>query len=222
MKMMHKAGMRIPIRESGFTLIEVMAAVSILALIASVTFVVVFGAVERSRFLDRRLDLQTEAVSIIRLMAEDMKSAYLADGVTPYFEGEDVFSRDIPTDRVGLLTTAVLPVSPELLTGSIGEVEYLVEEGENGQLSLVRREESPAVAPFDEGGMSYEVTKRLKSLELAYSDGEDWFDEWDSQSETSFSGKRLPRKIGIVLTLAEQGMEITHRTIVSPIMVVGR
>jgi prepilin-type N-terminal cleavage/methylation domain-containing protein len=217
-----KGEVRESVRESGFTLIEVMAAVTILALIASITFVVVFGAVKRSRFIDRKLDLETEAASIIRLIGEDLKSAYLQEGVAPYFEGQDVFSRDIPTDKVALLTTAVLPVSPELYTGSVGEVEYLVEEGEDGNLNLVRREESPAAAPFDEGGTTYNVTERLKSLDLTYSDGEDWFDQWDSQSETSVADKKLPRKVRIEVTLKDEELEITHRTIVAPVMGVGR
>jgi prepilin-type N-terminal cleavage/methylation domain-containing protein len=208
--------------KSGFTLVEVMAAVTILALIASIAFVVVFGAVKRSRFIDSKLELETEAASIVRLMAEDIKSAYLKEGVAPYFEGKDVFSRDTPTDSVALLTTAVLPVSPELYTGSVGEVEYRVEEGESGNMNLVRREESPAAAPFDEDGTTYEVTERLKSLELTYSDGEDWFDEWDSRSETSFAGKKLPKKVRIELTLQDREMEVTHRTIVAPVMAVGR
>lgn len=208
--------------EYGFTLVEVMAAVTILAIIAAITFTVVFGAVKRSRFIDRKLELQNEGASILRLMAEDIRSSYKQEEVVPYFEGKDEFSRDTSVDGVTLLTTAVLPVSPELLTGSAGEVEYAVQGDEGGNFVLVRREQTPAEAPFDEGGTTYEVTDRLKSLELTYSDGEDWFDEWDSQSETSVAGNRLPEKVRIELTLEEQDIQITQRTTVAPVMAVGR
>jgi prepilin-type N-terminal cleavage/methylation domain-containing protein len=209
-------------RKSGFTLVEVMTAVAILALIAAITFSVVFGTVKRSRFIDRKLDLENEAASVLKLIAEDIRSAYVQEGVVPYFEGTDVYSRDNPIDEVKLLTTAVLPVSPELLTGSAGEVEYQVEEDDEGNFILLRREQTPAEAPFDDGGTRYKVTDRIKSLDLAFSDGEDWFDEWDSQSETSFAGQKLPSKVRIELTLEEEGTEVTNRTIVAPVMAVGR
>ena len=86
----------------------------------------------------------------------------------------------------------------------------------------MRREQSPAEAPFDEGGNVYEVTDRLESLEISYSDGEEWFDEWDSQSETSIADKKLPREVRIELALKEQETVMTSRTIVAPVMAVGR
>jgi prepilin-type N-terminal cleavage/methylation domain-containing protein len=209
-------------RRSAFTLVEVMAAIVILALIAAVTFAIVFGAVKRSRHIDREIQLQTEAAAIISLVVEDIRGAYLQKGVAPYLIGENGFTGDTPTDSIDLLTTSVLPVSPEIYTGSAGEVGYFVDDEQKGTLILLRREQSPEAPPYDEGGDVYVVTDRLGSFDLSFSDGEDWFDEWDSQSDVSYMNRKLPRKVRIEVKLKEQESTVTYRTVVAPVMAVGR
>jgi prepilin-type N-terminal cleavage/methylation domain-containing protein len=207
---------------SGFTLVEIMASVTILALIAGMTFAIVFGAVKRSRYLDRELELQTEGASIVSLIAEDIRSAFIQDGVVPFFIGKDSVSGGSPTDSIALLTTATLPVAPMIPSGAVGEVEYIIEEREDGKRVLVRREQAPAAAPFDEGGDVYEVTDRIGALDMNYSDGDDWFDEWDSESKAGHAAGKLPKKVRIELTLREQDAAMTYRTIVAPVLAGGR
>ncbi|UCG39063.1 MAG: prepilin-type N-terminal cleavage/methylation domain-containing protein [bacterium] len=206
----------------GFTLVEIMAAVTILALMAAVTFTIVFGAVKRSRYIDRELELQTEAASIGGLMAEDIRGAFHREGLAPFFLGRDSFNRDDPADAVTLVTTSVLPVRPDVPIGSAGEVEYIVTEREDGVLVLLRREQSPPVDPPEEGGAVYEVTDRVRSLNLTYSDGEDWFDRWDSQGLADHEAGKLPRKVRIELVLEEDGQRVTYSSTVAPVMAVGR
>jgi len=206
----------------GFTLVEVMASVAILALVAAVTFTIVFGAVKRSGFIDRDLQLRTEAASIVALVAEDIRGAYVKKGAAPWFRGEDGFLMDIPTDRVMLLSSSVLPFSPEITSGSFGEVEYYVSSGEKEQVVLVRREQAPASAPYDEGGEAWEVTRRLAFFDLSYSDGEEWYDEWDASSGVGPGDGKLPRKVRIKLSLKEEDLTVTFNTVVAPVMAVGR
>ena len=181
--------------ESAFTLIEVMTAVTILAIMSTVAFTIVFGAVKRSRHIDRRVELSTEAAAIVNLITEDLRGAYIREGVVPFFLGVDDFIGENPTDGVSLLTTAVLPVNPEIPAGGVGEVEYSIIGGENGVLLLLRREQIPARTPFDEGGNAIEITDRLKSLEFSFSDGEDWFERWDTKSAADhIAGGSFPSK----------------------------
>lgn len=215
--------------DSGFTLIEVITAVTILALMAAITFSVVFGAVKRSRVIDTRNELEIEADGILRLMLEDLRGCWISseddplnDMDDPYFMGKDAYNRDEPTDGVSFLTTAVIPVSPELPSGGIGEVQYSVLEKEDGILSLYRREQIPAQFPYDDGGGVFEITDRIRSLDIGYSDGEDWFVQWDSQGQSDHEAGLLPRQIRIELTLVNGEEELTVRSSVAPVMVVGR
>ena len=149
--------------ESAFTLIEVMTAVTILAIMATITFTIVFGAVKRSRHIDRRVELSTEAAAIVNLMTDDLRGAFIREGVVPFFLGIDNFNAEDPADGFSLLTTAVLPVNPEIPAGGVGEVEYSIIEGEHETFLLLRREQIPARVPYDEGGEAIEITDRLKS-----------------------------------------------------------
>jgi prepilin-type N-terminal cleavage/methylation domain-containing protein len=207
---------------SGFTLVEIMVSVAILALVASVTFAIVFGAVKRSRFIDIDLQLDNEASSILALVIEDIRGACLLDGTVPYFRGEDRFLADMPTDRVGLLTSAVLPVSPTAARGSFGEVEYFTSGGEDGNLILFRREQSPGSPPYDEGGETVQVTDRLVFFDINYSDGEQWYEEWDATSESGTGSGTLPKKVRVTLSLEEESLSVTRTAVVAPVMSVGR
>jgi prepilin-type N-terminal cleavage/methylation domain-containing protein len=207
---------------AGFTLIEVMTAVTILAIMATVAFTIVFGAVKRSRYIDRRVELGTEAAAIVNLITEDIRGAYVRKGVVPFFHGSDHFQAEDPADSLSLLTSAVLPVNPETPAGGIGEVEYSVIEGENRALRLLRREQIPARSPFEEGGEDIEITDRLKSMDLKFSDGVDWFDSWDTEGTADHEAGKLPRQISIELVLEEGDLSVTYRGSVAPVMAVGR
>lgn len=207
---------------AGFTLIEVMTAVTILAIMATVAFTIVFGAVKRSRHIDRRVELTTEAAAIVNLISEDLRGAFVREGVVPFFLGVNNFKGEDPADGLSLLTTAVLPVNPEIPAGGVGEVEYSIIEGEKGTFLLLRREQIPARTPYDEGGGAIEITDRLKSLNLEFSDGEDWFERWDTQSAAEHEDGKLPRQVRIELVLEDGELSVTHRGSVAPVMAVGR
>ncbi len=207
---------------AGFTLIEVMTAVTILAIMATVAFTIVFGAVKRSRYIDRRVELSTEASAIVNLIMEDLRGTFIREGVVPFFLGTDDYNSDDPADELSLLTTAVLPVNPETPAGGVGEVEYSIIDGEDGAFLLVRREQIPARAPYDDGGEGIEITDRIKSLDLSFSDGEDWFDKWDTQSAAEHEDGKLPRQVRIELVLEDGDLSVTHRGSVAPVMAVGR
>ena len=205
---------------AGFTLIEVMTAVTILAIMATVAFTIVFGAVKRSRHIDTRVELSTEAAAIVNLITDDLRGTFLPDD--EFFLGVDDFNAEDPADELSLLTTAVLPVNPEIPAGGVGEVEYSVLEGENGTRLLMRREQSPARSPFDEGGEDIEITDRLQSLNLTYSDGVDRFDSWDVQGSADHEAGKLPRQVRVELVLVEGDLTYTYRGSVAPVMAVGR
>jgi len=81
------------------------------------------------------------------------------------------------------------------------EVGYFFKEKPDGQgYALFRREkrELSKDVPFLEGGVEYEITDRVESLQLTYSDqGSTWTDNgWDSQSMG-----RLPKMVEIALAL---------------------
>ncbi len=209
--------------QRGFTLIEVMTALVILALMATITFSVVLGTSRRSKDLRAEMELRQTALMIINLMAEDLKGAFVHE-TNAYFQGFDNYHRDLPTDGMNLVTTSTLPVNPKIVSSDLAEVGYTLSfEDDSTTGILTRREQVPPETPEGEGGVAYELSARVRSLNLRYFDGEDWLDEWDSQDmNREHMFEKLPREIEMELTLSEAGKkEITLRTRVAPPMAEG-
>jgi hypothetical protein len=158
----------------------------------------------------------------VSLISEDLRGAFVREGVVPFFNGSSRYRDDDPMDGLSLLTTAIIPVSPEIPAGGVGEVQYSFTEGDNGAYLLMRREEIPARAPYDQGGEDIEITDRVRSLDLAFSDGEEWFEEWDTESDAGYEAGQLPKQVRIVLVLEEGDYSVTYRGSVAPVMAVGR
>lgn len=207
--------------EDGFTLIEVMVAMTILAIIAGIAFTVVFGASKRSRVLAREMELRRVASTVMNLVVEDLNGAFVREGVLPYFVGTDGFNQDDPSDRVSFITTSSLPVDPMSFAGDLAEVEYSIVVDDESRGTLYRREQSPPQPPDEEGGGNQEVTDLVQSLNIRYWDGSDWLDEWDSLDSTSKSTYgRLPPRIEVEMTFRDEKSEVTLRTGVAPPMAV--
>lgn len=208
--------------EGGFTLLEVLITISILALMAGIVFSVVLGSTKRSRALEAEMELRQTAGSILNLIAEDVKGAYDRPGSVPFFLGRDAFNRDNPADGIDLVTTAVLPVNPMTVSSDLAEVGYtVVHEPDNEIGTLYRREQTPPEEPGDDGGESFEMTDRILSLNMRYFGGDSWDDDWDSRDagREGMTG-RIPDEIEIEITLVDQDALVTLRTIVSPPMAV--
>ena len=206
-------------RQDGFTLIEVMVAFTILAIIAGIAFTVVFGTSKRSRVLAREMELRRVGGSVMNLIAEDLKGAFVREGVIPFFVGSDNFFRDDPADEANFITTSTLPVNPMSPGSDVAETGYLLSFDREGKGVLFRREQSPVQPPDEEGGVTQEVSSLVRSFNLRYYDGDDWLDEWDSldSGKVNMYGK-IPSEIEIEMTLDSDGSSITLRTRVSPPM----
>lgn len=135
--------------------------------------------------------------------------------------GLDNYHGEQPADKMNLITTSHLPVNPMITAGDLAEVGYALsfDDGETTGI-LSRRTQVPPEIPEDNGGVAYELSRRVRSLDLRYYDGEDWMDEWDSQDvsrEHTFG--KLPREIEIELALGgDEGTEVILRTRISPPM----
>ncbi len=204
-------------KSSGFTLLEVLIAVAIMSMIVSIIYTSFFTAGENVKQAEAIRDATDLARTLEAKLSNDIANAYLnqnmnAPAVTTIFYGKKAESdtglgTSSRHDSLSLttLTNWRRPSSKET---DLWEVGYDFKEKPDGTgWDLMRREkrELSKDTPALEGGVEYEMTDRVVSLQLRYYDGSSWVDEWDSRTR-----QRLPNVVEIKLLLDDGSDYITQ------------
>jgi general secretion pathway protein J len=211
-----KSEIRYPISK-GFTLIEVLLAMTILAVIMTVIYMSFSTAgrnVEQAEAIRDGADL---ARTLISRISDDIANAYVNRNMNysariTIFDGEKddvgVGSNGEKIRRDGItLTTLTNWRKPDSKEMEVWEVGYFFKEKPDGNgYALFRREkrELNKDVPALEGGVEYEITERVESLQFRYYDGSNWTDAWDK------SLNRVPTAVEIALTLDTGKVYVTE------------
>jgi general secretion pathway protein J len=202
-------------KSKGFTLIEVLLAMAILAVVMTVIYTSFSAAgrdVEQAETIRDETDL---ARTLISRISDDISNAYVNRNMNysapiTIFDGkeEEVESggEKIRHDSI-TLTTLTNWRKPDSKEMELWEVGYFFEEKPDGNgYTLYRREkrELSKDVPALEGGVEYEITDRVKSLQLRYYDGSNWSDAWDK------SLSKVPTAVEITLTLDTGKVYVTQ------------
>ncbi len=193
-----------------FTLIEVLLAVSILAFIISVvyaSFSTVSRNVEQAEAIRDSMDL---ARTLLIKMSDDIANAYVNTATT----GQTIFfgkKEEVGTGNEILrhdslsLTTLTNWRRMNSKETDLWEVGYFFKEKADGTGYVLMRREKRELSkdvPALEGGIEYEITDKVASLQFRYSnDGTTWSDEYDSRTK----GNNPPKivELGLMLESAE-------------------
>ena len=199
-------------QSGGFTLLEVLLAMAILSVILTVVYASFSTAgrnIEQAETIRDETDI---ARTLIARLSIDIANAYLMSNViepslpTRFYgkkeEREGVIGtgdKKIRHDSINLttLTNWRKHDSKEM---ELWEVGYFFREKPDGKGYVLFRREKRELSkdvPVLEGGVEYEITDRVESLQMTYStNGLTWTDDgWDSQS------RGLPKMVEIVLAL---------------------
>jgi general secretion pathway protein J len=210
---------------NGFTLIEVLLAMAILAVIMSViygSFSTAGRNVEQAEAARDETDL---ARTLLSKLTDDLANAYYNPNMNPVNpntnanvnltilygkkaeagEGED----KVRHDSLSLTTlTNFFLLRPDSKETELLEVGYFFKEKPDGSgYSLYRREkrELSADVPPLEGGVEYEITDRVEGLQFRYYNGTTWVDEWDTRTL-----RVLPKAVELALTLDTGKVYVTQ------------
>jgi len=185
----------------GFTLIEVMLAILILAIMMSIVYGVVVSTVSAARRVEEITAASEIGPAILTRVRADLEAAFLPK------EGE--FFLGIRKPGGGMDRDRIDFISSELAYGSendveeprfhsINEVGYQVLESKKDPNYgvLYRREDFFIDADPLKGGHLVEMYDRVKSFSLRYYDGQDWRTDWSSKTQ-----KGLPKAVEIQLKI---------------------
>jgi type II secretion system protein J len=202
---------------AGFTLLEVMIAIGIMATILVILFGTYSAAVDRAARTRELSQIYHEARVLLQLMANDLRSAYVKESVEQAqqalqqakirpttFVGEDHTTSDKPADT--LVFSTVLPMQrPDIPDTEMCRVSYSIEPMNEPPQSraLFRRLNCSLDPQATDQDQLFLLTELAHGLDFKYYDerGTEYLD-WDSRE--SRGGKRLPARVKITLLLADQ------------------
>lgn len=185
--------------EAGFTLIEVLVAVSILSIISSFVFGVLISSLNASEEAEWRMDINHTGRYLINRMTNDLTSAtIMANSKRGGLIGKHFTRNGKDRDEIHFTSFSRLYLS-NLPKVNQSEIGYYFLIGDEGAEMLLRRESDVIEKPLDRGGVAMEVTDMIKEIRIRYYTGTSWEEQWDSDGR----GKTLPRAVSIELTLSD-------------------
>ncbi len=207
--------MRTPSKTTrGLTLIEIALAISILAVIGTLTWGSIsrsFDAYETVTDIDRRYHGVRVAMN---RMAKELSMAFLTSQrrhrgkermMVTHFRGEAAS----PFHALHFTAFAHHILRADAKEADHCEISYYGESDpdEPNQLNLMRREDARIDSEWDEGGRSYILAENIKDFKLRFWDSrrEEWTDEWDTE-KSDFRG-RLPEVVEITLIVNDENDE---------------
>ncbi len=190
---------------TGFTLIEVLLAMAILVVIMSVVYGSFSTAGRNVEQAETSRDETDLARTLISRLSDDIANAYVNAAmnsqakITVFYgtkEEVESGSEKVRRDSISLTTLTNFP-RPDTQEMDLWEVGYFFKEKPEGQGYAFYRREKRILnkdVPALEGGDEYEITDRVRSLQLRYTNDEkNWVDEWKQDN--------LPKAVEITLVL---------------------
>lgn len=189
-------------RSGGFTLVELMLAVLILAIMMSIVYGVVVSTVSAARRIEEVTASSEVGPAILTRIRADLEAAMLPPKEGEFFLGTKQGGGGEGRDRLDFISSEVAYGSEndieEPRFHCINEVGYQVQDSrkDTNAAVLYRREDFFIDADPLKGGHLIEMYDRVRSLSFRYYDGEDWKPEWSSKAK-----KGLPKAVEIELKI---------------------
>lgn len=188
-------------KNKGFTLVEVMVAAGILALIMAIIYGAFAGSIKTMEISTEGGDSYRKARLILSQIAQEISCAYLpAEHENADFQyafiSDDREEDGLPRDTLSFTSTANPVQGPGR---GLKEIGYgITLDPETDEPALVMREDVTPDDHVDEGGKSYLLDAGIWGLDFTFYDsrGRDW-ERWDSTASI-FDGK-LPQRCRIAI-----------------------
>jgi general secretion pathway protein J len=185
-----------PIYAKGFTLLEILIAISIFASVLSTIFISYTGTFNVLDQTESRAKIYRMARIALERMQEDLESAYFIRGTEKFesqenpfdytpFIGKDAEIDGRDADTLSFISTAHISFDEEEKGSGIAGISYYVGENEKGDGFILYRSDTPQFekAP-EEGTGGLILCDGLFSVDFTYYDGDGKsHEEWDSKED---------------------------------------
>ena len=194
-------------KKYGFTLLEVVVAITIFGLCISLVYVLYNSVTSIVTSVERQAERDSAAKVVLDRLSEDLAAVYVGKQGYVFAEQPGGFSTE---DAVlDITTTAHLRLDPEAPQVDVALVRYYLSEQRDADTFSLLRSDTPVMADIGKNGLP-EQQKHLLSdevlkLEIIYigQDGEE-YTEWDSVADFDAeqdNNERFPQAYRILLSL---------------------
>lgn len=188
-------------RRRGFTLVELMLAILIMAIMMSIIYGVVVSTVSAAKRVEEITAASEVGPAILTRLRADLEAAFLPkEG--EFFVGVKKPGAGNDRDRIDFISSDVAYGAEndveEPRFHSINEIGYQVLESRKdpGLGILYRREDFFIDSDPLKGGRLTQLYDRVRSLSIRYYDGKEWRPDWSSKAQ-----KGLPKAVEIELKI---------------------
>lgn len=207
--------MRRPTNQHGLTLIELMIAISIVAVIVVFSFVTISGTTEVAAEAEARADLNKMGRNAIELMRKELAQAFLSKTQTEHFVTHFKATDRDPMDEVYFVAIAHEKRYADTKDADFAEYGYWSEPDKHGGnfRSLMHREARNVDDDPERGGVVQAMAHNVRECNFRWyhEKKEEWVDEWDTES-ADFQNI-LPHAVEIRLVLEDdEGREAAFVT----------
>jgi prepilin-type N-terminal cleavage/methylation domain-containing protein len=220
-----RGGVQHPAQPSGFTLLEILLALAILALVLSSLFSAYSETITATELVEASREVDQGARLTLAQMADDLKSLYQQEVKgdpkdSPYrFQGGSGESDEEAAEILNFASTAHMGFDPAGPSMSVNRIAYVLKKsGEGAQYFQLNRRERPFADFQGQGGETeMELADNVEELAVTYGDDtRTTLTEWDSASPEHAG--RPPRLVQIRLKVAAgtSGGSRTFTAVVAP------
>jgi prepilin-type N-terminal cleavage/methylation domain-containing protein len=198
-------------KKYGFTLLEVVVAITIFGLCISLVYVLYNSVTSIVTSVERQAERDSTAKTVLDRLSEDLAAVYVGKQGYVFAEQPGGFSTEDPV--LDITTTAHLRLDPEAPPVDVALVRYYLREQPDADTFSLLRSDTPVMADIENSGLP-EQQKHLMSdevlkLEIVYigQDGEE-YSEWDSVADFDAeqeNDERFPQAYNILLSLGTDG-----------------
>lgn len=190
-------------RAAGFTLLEVILAVMVTAIVTAGLFASMSGVFKTRRQVEDHLSGRDASRAAVTLIRQDLQCVPPAGGrISGVFIGEDETGMNsVDTDTLTYVT-ANPALGSDQDFADLRQVELrLLESSEDPDHYVLARLVTGNLLATTTPEPSLQVlARRVVSMDVQYYDGGEWLDEWDSTELDN----EIPAAVQVVLTLAPE------------------
>lgn len=208
---------RVRIQIGGFTLLELLVAMTLMVVTASCLYTALYTGFHAQRSARAAVEPTSQALNAIELLKQDIYGVLPPKGTLAgaFIGTNSRSSSGVDADYLEFHTTQTYADTGRP-TGGIGKIELALETDDDEHVArdsyrLVRKVTTNLLSPKEVEPEEHVLCRNVMSLNLRYFDGDSWLDEWDSTEDANSLPKAVEVNIEIANRLRHSSEEIERR-----------